>query len=64
LEDNGGGINYQPVGLNKKNLMIAFTQKDKNDCNKMTFLWLDIGGYAHLVLRTNLPNDCIQMTLG
>jgi hypothetical protein len=44
LEDNGGGINYQPEGLNKKNLMIAFTQKDKNDCNKMTFLWLDING--------------------
>jgi hypothetical protein len=49
LEDNGE-INYQPVGLNKKNLMIAFTQKDKNDCNKMTFLWLDINrndAYIH-----------------
>jgi hypothetical protein len=41
LEDNEG-INYQPKGLNKKDLMIAFAQKDKNDFNKMAFLWLGI----------------------
>jgi len=27
LEDNGVENNYQPKGLNKKKLMIAFTQK-------------------------------------
>jgi 3-methyladenine DNA glycosylase Mpg len=57
LEDNGGGINYQPLGLNKKKLMIAFTQKDKNDCNKMTFLWLDINrrdDYIYSTLRVGV----------